>query len=293
MFKLLTILLLGSGIAMAQPAPSSPEARQAESLAAWRAAQGVATSGPAAIPLRDQATLQLPKGMVFIPQAEATRVSRALGNTPGPSLVGMVTTFEPDDDWIVLIRWVAEGYVRDDEAADIKPDAVLEDLRAGTVEGNKDRIERGFPELAITGWTQPPRYDQPTHRLSWAMGVKLKDEADDAASINFNTRALGRNGYFGLNLISDVATIDKNRAVSATLLSNLDFNAGAGYADFNPSTDKVAEYGLMALLGVVAAKKLGLIALAGVFVLKFAKIGLLAVAGVGLAIRRFFGRKTS
>ncbi len=298
MLRLLTLLMLYSGLALAQPASPSPgppsaQSRQAEAVAAWQAAQAAATPGPASVTLSGEALLQLPKGMVFIPQAEAARVTRAMGSTPGPNLVGIVTNFEAKDDWIVLIRWQPDGYIRDDEAAEIKPDAVLQDLREGTEESNKDRIARGFPELELTGWTQPPVYDPAQHRLSWAMGVKAKDETDADASINFNTRALGRNGYFSLNLISDVSTIDRNRVVSDTLLGNLDFDPGHRYADFNGSTDKVATYGLMALLGVVAAKKLGLIALAGVFVLKFAKVGLLALAGGGLALRKMFGRKSS
>ena len=290
MLRLLTLLTFCSTLALAQTNPPSFEARQIEAASAWRAAHESATEGPATIPLRDQATLRLPGQMAFVPEAPAARVSRALGNTPGPALVGMVISLEPKNDWLVVIRWEPEGFVKDDDAADLKPDSILESLREGTAEANKDRATRGFPELELTSWTQEPAYDKATHQLSWALGAKAKGDQDDEASINFNTRALGRNGYFSLNLISDVESSDNNRSVAARLLNNLDFNKGAGYGDFNVGTDKVAEYGLVALLGVVAAKKLGLIALAGVFVLKFAKIGLLALAGVGLAIRRFFRR---
>jgi len=54
----------------------------------------------------------------------------------------------------------------------------------------------------------------------------------------------------------------------------------------------VAEYGLAALVVGVAAKKLGLIAAAGLFFAKFAKVILLALAGVGALATKFFkGRK--
>ncbi len=288
MLRLLMLLMFCTPVALAQS--NATEERRAEAVAAWNAAHAAATMGPATIPLRDQATLRLPAKMAFVPQAEAARVSRAMGNSPGPALTGMVMSARSQDDWIVVIRWEPEGYIRDDDAADLKPDAILADLREGTAEGNKERTERGFPELELTDWTQPPAYDKTTHRLSWALGAKEKGEPDSEASINFNTRALGRNGYFSLNLISDIATSEANRGISASLLDSLDFNKDAGYGDFNASTDKVAEYGLLALVGVVAAKKLGLIALAGVFILKFAKIGLLALAGVGVGIRRFLRR---
>ncbi len=291
--RLLIMFLALHGAAWAQSDPPgrlTPEQRRAEIQASWQAASRTATHGPATVPLLDQATLRIPKPMVFIPKEEAARLSRALGNRPGPDLVGIVTTFDDADDWIVLIRWTAEGYVRDDEAKDLKADDVLANLREGTAEGNKDRVARGFPSLELTGWTQPPAYDQSTHRLAWALGVKNEGEADDSGSINFNTRALGREGYFSLNLVTARENIAANRQVSATLLSNLDYVDGKRYADFNASTDRVAEYGLAALIGVVAAKKLGLLALAGVFLAKFAKIGLLAVVGLGVAFRKLFKR---
>ncbi|MBK7846575.1 MAG: DUF2167 domain-containing protein [Zoogloea sp.] len=65
------------------------------------------------------------------------------------------------------------------------------------------------------------------------------------------------------------------------------------YADFNERTDKVAEYGLAALVGGIAAKKLGLLATLGVFLAKFWKIGALALVGLGAGARRLLGRKDS
>ncbi len=271
--------------------PLSAEARKAELQDAWRAAASTATRGPASVPLLDQARLALPKGMMFVPQAEAARLSSALGNRPGPDQIGIVTTFDDNDQWIVVVRFTKEGHIRDDDARELDPDDILASLRDGTAEANKERLQRGFPELELVGWTQPPAYDAMAHRLAWALAVKQVGAPEDETGINFNTRALGREGYFSLNLITDQDTIDTDREVSATLLSSLDYNEGKRYADFAASTDKVAEYGLAALIGVVAAKKLGLIAVAGAFAVKFAKVGLLALAGLGVALRRMFRRK--
>jgi len=66
--------------------------------------------------------------------------------------------------------------------------------------------------------------------------------------------------------------------------------AAKRYEDFNASTDKVAAFGLLALIGGVAAKKLGLLALAGVFLVKFAKVIIAACLG-GFAVFRKFFRK--
>lgn len=276
-----------------QNAPKAPseQDRQAEEKQAWQAASAVAVRGPASVPLRDQASLALPQGMVFIPQAEAARLSRAMGNRPGDSLVGIVTSAKDDEQWLVFVGWVAEGYVRDDESQDLDADTVLQGLRDAMEEANKDRAARGFPELDILGWNEPPRYDAGTHFLSWSVSLKEKGAADSDRVVNFNTRALGRNGHFSLNLVTHQDSFTKNRAVSATLLSGLGYDEGKRYADFNSSTDHVAEYGLMALIGVAAAKKLGLLAVAAAFVLKFAKVGVVAVGAMLLGLRRLFQRK--
>ena len=47
----------------------------------------------------------------------------------------------------------------------------------------------------------------------------------------------------------------------------------------------------MALVGGVAAKKLGLLAVLGAFLLKFSKLIIVAVLGAGAAIRHLLGRK--
>lgn len=76
------------------------------------------------------------------------------------------------------------------------------------------------------------------------------------------------------------------------MLDNLKYVEGKRYADFNSSTDKVAEYGLAALVAGVAAKKLGLFAVIAAFLAKFAKVGILAAAALGGGLwKRFRGKK--
>ena len=74
----------------------------------------------------------------------------------------------------------------------------------------------------------------------------------------------------------------------------MNFNEGKRYTDFNGSTDKVAAYGLAALIGGIAAKKLGLLAGLGLFLAKFAKLIVVGVAAAGGAVAKFFkGRNAS
>jgi len=76
------------------------------------------------------------------------------------------------------------------------------------------------------------------------------------------------------------------------MLAALEFDEGKRYTDFNISTDKVAEYGLAALVAGVAAKKLGLFAIIGAFFLKFTKVLLLGGAAVMAgAVKWWKGKK--
>lgn len=75
-----------------------------------------------------------------------------------------------------------------------------------------------------------------------------------------------------------------------TLLADTEFSQGNRYADFNPSVDKVAAYGLAALVAGGIAAKTGLLAKLLVLILAFKKIILLAIAGIVGVIWKFFKR---
>ena len=84
----------------------------------------------------------------------------------------------------------------------------------------------------------------------------------------------------------------KDKTAVLALLDNLNYVDGKRYADFDSSTDKVAEYGLAALVAGVAAKKLGLFAVIAAFLAKFAKVGILAAAALGGGLwKRLRGKK--
>jgi uncharacterized membrane-anchored protein len=275
------------------PAAQSEEAQANELKAAWVAGARAATEGPADVALIDQAILKLPSGYDFIPKAEGARILRALGNTVGEStFVGLIVGTKPGDEWIVSTRHVKEGYIKDDDAKNWNADELLANIKEGTAEANKDRVARGFPELEVLGWVEKPAYDSATHRLVWSLLAKQKDEPDAADNgINYNTYALGREGYFSLNLLTNSSRVDADKSVARELLAALSYNPGKGYEDFDASTDHIAEYGIAALVGGVVAKKLGLFALIGVFVAKFAKVIGVAALAFGGAVWNFFRRK--
>lgn len=267
---------------------------QAELEAAYQAANGALVGGPAEVPLAGQAILRLPAEYGFIPADEAKRLLEAMGNRVGEGLAGMIVSMaEQETGWFMVVSYTESGFIKDDDARDWDADELLENIRAGTEEANKVRRARGIPEMEIIGWAEKPQYDAANHRLVWSVASRDKEQAEDQYSgVNYNTLALGRQGYISMNLVTDLAVIEDLKPVAKDMLAALVFNEGKRYTDFSESTDKVAEYGLAALVAGAAAKKLGFFALLAAFAAKFAKvIGVAAVAGAGILAKVMKGRR--
>lgn len=265
--------------------------RQTELKAALAAADKAQTRGPSEIKLAHEAVLRLPKGLTYVPPAEGGQLLKVMGNRVGDNLLGLVLP-EDGNNWLIVMRLVKAGYIKDDDAKDWRSDELLANLKAGTDEANKDRRERGLPELEIVGWVEPPAYDAATHRLVWSLASKQKGEPDNAErGVNYNTYALGREGYISMNLVTGMNSVQSDKPIAHRLLAALEYNDGKRYSDFNSATDHVAEYGLAALIGGVAAKKLGVLALLAAFLLKFAKVIGIAAIGVIAVLAKLLGRK--
>jgi len=295
--KILTVSrwLLGLCAALASFAtPAQPtDAARAEFEAAAQAANKATIAGPADIKLIDQAVLKLPQGMGYIPAAEGGRLLAAMGNRIGDGLLGLVLSTAAGADWFVVIRFAKSGYIKDDDAKDWKTGELLAGLKEGTEAANKERRARGLAEIEVAGWVEAPKYDAATHRLVWSLESKDKRAPPEAErGVNYNTYALGRDGYISMNLVTGMKQIQAEKPIAHELLASLQYNGGKGYGDFNSATDHIAEYGLAALVGGIAAKKLGLFALIFAFILKFAKVIGLAVLGGGAVLVKLFKKKT-
>ena len=274
------------GVVHAAPSPE-------EQQKVWDDVGRVALKGPVDVPLKDQAVLHLPAGEVFVPQPQADRLRNLMGN-PGsdPEMQGIIMSRDPKSSWFMPVRFEPAGYIKDDDAKSWDADKMLQDFRDGTAEENKEREKMGVPGMEILGWVEPPRYDATRQRLVWSMKSRdIGAKADEPMGVNYNTYALGRDGYFSLDMVGNLDDLATLKPIAEQQLAALDYNAGKRYADFDGKTDHVAEYGLAALVVGVAAHKLGFIALAGVFLAKFAKLIFIALAVFGGSVARFFTRK--
>ena len=292
-FVVLRALAAACATAISFSASAQPtETAQAEFAAAVEAANKAAVNGPSDIKLIDQAVLKLPSGLVYVPAAEAKRLLVAMGNRSSEGLLGMVASPAQDAEWFIVMRFIKSGYIKDDDAKDWNVNDLLKGMKEGTEESNSERRSRGLPEIEVVGWVEAPAYDAATHRLVWSLESKQKGAPATAErGVNYNTYALGREGYVSMNLVTGMRRVQAEKPVAHNLLAALQYNDGKRYGDFNSATDHVAEYGLAALIGGVAAKKLGLFALAFAFLAKFAKVIGIAAIGIGAVFLKFFRKK--
>lgn len=275
----------------ATEATPATDPHASDMAAAAQAAKAVQVKGPADIQLKDQAVLKLPAGYVWVPEPAASQLMRAMGNHSGDNELGLIFPDDGDQQWMMVARFESAGYIKDDDAKNWDVDDLFKSLKEGTESSNEERRNRGFNEIEIIGWVEKPTYDAASHRLIWSMSAKDKDApSHDGAGINYNTYALGRDGYITLNLITGLGQVEQDKHHARTLLAALNYNDGKRYEDFNASTDRTAEYGLAALVGGVAAKKLGLFALAAGLFAKFAKVILLGGIAVIGVLTKFFKR---
>lgn len=285
--------LLWSGtVALSAPAPTQPVAASQtardESYAAFLKKN--AQLGPAKVALREETVLDLPEGYAFVPEKPAAEFMNKIGNHTDAGFRGIVLPAQRSN-WLMFIEYNATGYIKDDDAKTWDTDKMLADIRESTEKDNDERRIQGVAELEILGWVEKPHYDTATHRLIWSISARDKGaKGADANIINYRTLVLGRQGYVAMIMVTDLSTIEAQKPIAKLLLSRLSFNTGKRYSDFNASTDHVAEYGLVALIGGVVAHKLGFFALMAAFAAKFIKGIVLAVIAGGAAVRRFFFR---
>ncbi|HGA2318623.1 TPA: DUF2167 domain-containing protein [Pseudomonas putida] len=240
------------------------------------------------------ASLQLNNEFYYLSPDDTERLlTEGWGNPPGFKTLGMIipTAVNPlaDNGWGVIISYKNDGHISDDDAAKIDYAELLEQMKADDEEDNKARREQGYAGLTLLGWAEPPSYDQATHKMYWARELKAEDA--DQTTLNYSIRVLGREGVLELNAVAAMADLQTIKQETPKILAFTNFTDGNRYADYDAKTDKLAPYGLAALVAGGIAAKAGLFAKIGVALLAFKKfivLGLVAIAGF---IGKLFKRK--
>lgn len=238
-------------------------------------------------------TLNLPQDFGYLtPQDTEILIHDIWQNPPGLKTLGAIIPTTVDitsqQGWAILIRYNEDGHVKDDDAASINYDDLLAKMKESNVEENRTRKEQGYMPFDLVGWATKPHYDQQNHKLYWA--VDLQPENGMHHSLNYNIRILGREGYMVMSIVSAMDQLPMIEQNTDRILSFVDFNVTHRYADFNPDTDKVAAYGMAALIGGYALAKVGLFKMFIPALIALKKFIILAVVGVAAFFRKLFRR---
>lgn len=238
--------------------------------------------GPSSGALGSLAAINVPANYVFAGASDTKILMEAMQNPVSGRELGFLAPEK--SHWFVVFEYDDTGYIKDDEKGSLDAAAMLESIKAGNEEGNKERARRGWQKLEIVGWEQPPRYDENTNNLEWA----IRAQSDGKPIVNFNTRVLGRGGVMRVTLVADPAELTATLPQFKSALAGFSYNAGQKYAEYRQG-DKLAQYGLSALVvggaTAVAVKS-------GAFKWLWKVGGVALLAGLAFLKKLFGGRKS-
>ncbi|HEV7667622.1 MAG TPA: DUF2167 domain-containing protein [Thermoanaerobaculia bacterium] len=281
-------LVLGSAFAAfaQEPAPAPTDPAKLESELRYQTGTVQVADGKATFNLG-------PEFRYLDPKQSARLLTEGWGNPPGAETLGMIFPSGPSplsaEGWGVIITYEEDGYVDDKGAEKIDYNELLGEMKKSAIEENKERTKAGYDPIQLVGWAEPPRYDKASNKLYWAKDIKFGNAPVD--TLNYNIRVLGRRGVLVLNAVSTVDQLSSVKTSMQQLLPAVEFNPGHRYADFIPGKDKMAEYGIGALVVGTLAAKTGLfkVLLAGLLAAK--KFVILGIAGLGAWLRKMFKKK--
>jgi uncharacterized membrane-anchored protein len=237
--------------------------------------------GPLKGALGSHAEMEVPADHFITDGDGCRKILAAFGNLTGSDEVGL---FAPKNmKWFITFDFENVGYVKDDEKDKLDADKMLKSIKEGNEKANEYKKGKGMPTFTIIGFEVPPKYNTDNNNLEWA--IKLKDDASQEESINFNTKILGRHGVMVVTLVCDPSDLTSLMPSFRERMATFQYLSGNKYAEFKQG-DKVAKYGLTALVvggGVALAAKSGLLG-------KLLKPILVGVAAVGFWLKNLFSR---
>ena len=282
----LALALVAPGLALAQD--NNEDAQAAKLVSSLHFRQGDVALAQA------DAHLNLGSQFRFLDTPDARKVLEDLwGNPPDDSVLGMVVPasvpLDSEHSWAVVLTESDDGHVSDEDAAETDYPKLLKQMQEDTEDENAERTKAGYPALHLVGWAEPPHYDSANKKLYWAR--ELSAEGAPQHTLNYDIRVLGRSGYLSMNAVAGMNDVAAVKAGMQELLPMVDFDPGKRYADYDAKTDKLAAYGVAALIGGGIAAKAGLFAKIGALLLAGKKLVVLLLAAIAGVWRKFFGRK--
>ena len=296
-----TILALGIAAAMPSafsqtPSPAAGGSNKEETDAAAKQAAemkrlGAQIEGTGKI--GRHAEIDIPQGYIFFPSKGAKEIMEQWGNLVDGSEEGLIINEEKG--WSVLFDFADDGYVKDDDKDALDADKMLKAIHESEPDVNKALKEAGLPAQHVVGFAMPPKYNEKTNNLEWA--IRFTTEGKTGETVNYRTKLLGRKGVMTATLMIEPEELEAALPEYQKTLTGYRYVQGETYAEYRPG-DKLATYGLGALVvggGAFAAAKMGIFAKFGALLAKGGKfvIGgiVVVIAAIGKFLGKIFGRR--
>jgi uncharacterized membrane-anchored protein len=270
------LIVVGQSRKRSSPSPSPVQ------TFSWENFEGVTwQKGPSVGDLGDTGQVKVPEGYLFADAKDTRTIMEANHNPITGREMGFVAP--AGEDWFAVFEFDDVGYVKDDEKDSLDANALLDSIKQGTEAGNVERRKRGWATMTILGWQTPPRYNDLTHNLEWA----IKGESEGDPVVNHNTRILGRGGVMEVTLVVDPTRLAETMPKFKAMLDGFEYKQGHKYAEFRAG-DRTAAYGLTGLIvggGTAALVKTG----AFKWIWKAVVAG---VVGIGALLKKLFSRRS-
>lgn len=233
--------------------------------------------GGQTVDLGDIAAIDLDPDFIFLDRENTQKLSMSYGDMVTGLEIGSIFPMDENETWAVYFEYEESGHIKDAENEKIDAKALLKSYQEGMEEVNEARDPGDY--LYVTGWDIEPFYNEESNNLTWS--ILLEDENKESY-LNYHTRILTRVGYLSITLVTDPQNIEADKKMfNEKIMSNFSVKEGNRYADFDKSTDEVAENGLAELIlgevGLTIAQKAGLLAIILTLGKKF---GVFIIAGI-------------
>jgi len=220
-------------------------------------------------------TLTPPAHVAAIRGDDAAKYEKLTNGDVDSSLEAVAVNFKTGEP--VFLEYTDSGYVTVDDWKDVDTSAMLQSIKDNTESGNAGKKAQGIAPIHVLDWIQKPTYDSATQTVRWAISAGVEGQSEPI--VNSVALVLGRRGYEKLTWVADRNKYVGRGGMLDTVLAAQRFNPGARYAD-HANGDKLAGYGLTALVGTVAGATLYKVGAFAALLLLLKKLWFLGIAAV-------------
>jgi uncharacterized membrane-anchored protein len=228
-------------------------------------------------------SISIPDGYALVTGSDADAIFKNDGEPAVESLEGYVCNFSNFEN-AVLFQYFNTGYISTDDAEELDSKTLLDSIIENTQKSNRERRKNGNSEIQVIGWVQEPTFDKESNTVYWAIE---SESGENENTINAVALRLGREGYEQITWITSKSSYTHLSGDLDVMLRAHNFDVGYRYNDYTVG-DKVAEFGIAALVAASIGGKIMKIGSFVVFLKKIAGVIFACVAALSYKFKNLF-----